>query len=105
MGWGGMKTAFRFDDGTLTLSLRVQPGAAKTEMAGRHGSAALRLRLAAPARDGKANRACVRFLADALGVPARAVTIVHGAASRDKLVRISPVNQASFHSLLEKWVS
>ncbi len=100
-----MNNPFRFDEGTLTLMLRIQPGAARTEMAGRHGESALRLRLAAPAREGKANKACVRFLAGALGVPTKAVTIVHGAGSRDKLVRITPVPEAAFHSLMEKWVS
>lgn len=100
-----MTAPFRFDDGTLTLTLRVQPGASRTEMAGRHGDSALRLRLAAPAREGKANKACLRFLAGALGVPLKAVTIVRGAGSRDKLVRISPVAEARFHSMMEKWVS
>lgn len=100
-----MNTPYRFDGGTLTLTLRVQPGASRTEPAGRHGEAALRLRLAAPARDGKANKACVRFLAEALGVPAGAVTILHGAGSRDKVVRITAVPEARAHALLERWVS
>ena len=100
-----MSTPFRFEGDTLTLTLRVQPGAAKTEMAGHHGETALRLRLAAPARDGKANRACVKFLAGALGVPAGAVTIVHGAGSRDKLVRVSPVPETRIRALLKQWIS
>ncbi len=83
----------------------MQPGAARTEPAGRHGEGALRLRLAAPAREGKANRACVRFLAGALDVPASAVTIVRGAGSRDKVVRVTAVAEAQAHALLERWVS
>jgi uncharacterized protein (TIGR00251 family) len=100
-----MSTPFRFHDGTLTLTLHVQPSAAKTEMAGLHGEAALRLRLAAPAREGKANKACVRFLAGQLGVPASAVTIVRGSGSRDKVVRVTSVAEGRFQALLRRWTS
>ena len=75
-------------DGTLTLALHVQPGAKRTEVAGLHGGA-LKIRLAAPPVDGRANAALLRFLADAFGVPQRAVTLVRGETSRDKVVRIS----------------
>ena len=79
---------WRRDDGAaLVLTLHVQPGAKRTEVAGVHGDA-LKLRLAAPAVAGKANAALVRFLADAFGVPARAVTIVRGETSRQKVVRV-----------------
>lgn len=73
--------------------LHVQPGAKRTQMAGRHGSA-LKLRLAAPPVEGRANDALRAFLADAFGVPQRNVTIVRGEASRDKIVRIdAPVKR------------
>lgn len=69
------------------LTLHVQPGAKRTEVAGLHG-AALKLRLAAPPVEGKANAALRAYLADAFGVPLRHVTIVRGEASREKVVRI-----------------
>ena len=52
-----------------------------------HGDA-LKVRLAAPAVDGKANAELIRFLADAFGVPQRNVEVVRGATSRAKVVRI-----------------
>ena len=52
-----------------------------------HGEA-LKIRLAAPPVDGKANAALLRYLADAFGVPQRAVTLVRGETSRQKTVRI-----------------
>jgi uncharacterized protein (TIGR00251 family) len=73
--------------GALVLTLHVQPGAARTEVAGLHGDA-IKVRLAAPPVDGKANAELVRFLADAFGVPARQVTLVRGETSRQKVVRI-----------------
>ena len=71
----------------IVLALHVQPGAKRTEAAGTHGDA-LKVRLAAPPVDGKANAELVRFLADAFGVPQRQVTIVRGETSRQKSVRI-----------------
>ncbi len=96
---------WRYEGSDLMLSLRVQPGAGKTEPAGRYGEVALRLRLAAPAHEGKANRACIRFLAKALGVPPASVTILHGQSSRDKLLRIADAPQDRCKALLAAWIS
>ena len=77
----------------LVLGLHVQPGARRTEVAGVHGDA-LKIRLAAPAVEGKANAELQRFLAAAFGVPRRAVTLVRGETSRQKTVRIeAPVRR------------
>ena len=95
---------FRLDDETLTLKLHVLPAARKTEMAGRYGESALRLRIAAPASDGRANQACVRFLAKTLEVPPSAVTILRGQTSRDKVVRIAPVTPRQLQAFLQQWL-
>ncbi len=71
----------------IVLTLHVQPGAKLTEVAGRYG-AALKIRVAAPPVDGKANVELLRYLASAFGVPLRNVTLVRGDASRQKVVRI-----------------
>ena len=84
--------AWRREDGDgLVLELHVQPGARRTEVAGIHGAGAqarLKVRLAAPPVDGKANAELLRFLAGAFGVPRRAVTLLRGETSRQKTVRI-----------------
>ena len=77
----------REDAGALVLALHVQPGAARTEVAGTHGDA-LKIRLAAPPVDGKANAELLRFLADAFAVPLRQVTLVRGETARRKPVRV-----------------
>jgi uncharacterized protein (TIGR00251 family) len=74
-------------DGSITLTIQAQPGAKRTEVAGVHG-AALKIRLAAPAVDGKANDELLRFLAQAFRVPQRAVTIVRGETGRRKTVHV-----------------
>ncbi len=71
----------------LTLTLHVQPGARTSGVAGVHGEA-LKVRLAAPPVEGKANAALLRFMAEAFGVPVRQVGIARGAASRHKIVHV-----------------
>jgi uncharacterized protein (TIGR00251 family) len=72
----------------VVLNLHIQPGAKKTEVVGLHGEA-LKVRLAAPPVDGKANEALVAFLAETLGVAKARVCFVSGASSRAKRLRIS----------------
>lgn len=85
-------------DGSVTLALHVQPGASRTEAVGRHGDA-LKLRLAAPPVDGKANATLVAWFADFLNVPKARVEILVGASGRKKLVRISQVAAADLARL------
>jgi uncharacterized protein (TIGR00251 family) len=84
--------AWRRDDhGAVVLVLHVQPGAKRTEVAGPYGEGAgsrLKVRLAAPPVDGKANAELLRYLAEAFDVPLRNVTLLRGETSRQKTVRI-----------------
>ncbi|MFN4324601.1 MAG: DUF167 domain-containing protein [Azonexus sp.] len=75
-------------DGRITLTLHIQPGAKKTEFAGRHGDA-LKIRLAAPPVDGKANEVLIRFIADTLGLPKSAVCLKSGQTSRRKVLEVT----------------
>ncbi len=77
-------------DGGVRVTVHVQPRAARTELAGVHGTA-LKVRLNAPPVDGAANDALVRFLAERFGVPRRAVRVVSGHAARTKIVELDGV--------------
>ncbi|ATP30430.1 DUF167 domain-containing protein [Chromobacterium violaceum] len=83
-----MKPWLSCHDGHVRLTLHVQPGAKKTEAAGEHGEC-LKLRLAAPPVDGKANAALLAWLADRFGVAKRDVELLSGDKSRHKVVRIA----------------
>lgn len=72
---------------TVELSLRVQPGASRSEAVGLYG-ARMRLRIAAPPSDNRANEELIRFLAREFGVTRREVELVSGHAMRDKRVII-----------------
>jgi uncharacterized protein YggU (UPF0235/DUF167 family) len=67
------------------LRLRVVPGARKPGLAGRYGEA-WKLRVSAAPEGGAANEAVLELLAELLGLPSRAVRLVSGQASRDKIV-------------------
>ena len=75
-------------DGRITLTLHIQPGAKKTEFAGLHGDA-LKIRLAAPPVDGKANDALIKFVAETLKLPKSAVNLKSGQTSRRKVLEVS----------------
>lgn len=95
----------RETNGSVTLRLRVQPRAARTEIAGELGGA-IKLRITAPPVEGKANYECRRFLARLLGVNRNAVEIVAGASSKDKVVRIHGVTaQSVLRSLSDQHIS
>ena len=72
----------------ISLVLHVQPNARKDEIVGLHGGA-LKVKIAAPAADNKANSELVGFLGEALGVSKSAVAIRHGATGRRKVVEIT----------------
>ena len=72
----------------LSLTLHAQPNAKASAIIGLHGDA-LKVKVAAPAADNRANEALIAFLARALGVPRSAVTLRHGATSRRKVLEIT----------------
>jgi len=78
-------------DGGVTIKVRVQPRAARTEIIGEHVGA-IKMRVAAPPVDGKANEECRRYLAKLLKVGATSVEIISGDSSRDKVIRVSNIS-------------
>lgn len=76
------------DGDGVTVAVHVQPGAGKTSVVGRHGDA-LKLRVAAPPVDDRANTAAIALLAEVLGVKARSIQLVSGARSRVKRLHVS----------------
>lgn len=79
---------YRRRNDVITLTLHVQPGAKRSEIAGLHGDA-LKIRLAAPPIEGRANEALLKFIAAVFSVPLRNVELQHGGQSRHKVVAIT----------------
>jgi len=82
------------------LAVRVQPGASRDEIVGWQG-AALRVRVSAPPRDGRANAAVTRLLAAALGVAPSTVQLVRGAGGRDKVYRLRTLDVVAARARLD----
>ena len=71
----------------ISLTLHVQPGAKQSAIAGLYGDS-LKIRLAAPPVEGRANEALLRFIADIFEVPLHNVTLKQGEQSRHKRVEV-----------------
>lgn len=78
---------FRWQDGDLLLDCHAQPGARHSAFAEVHNQR-LKLKIAAPPVDGKANEALIAFISREFGVRKREVVLEKGASSRQKRLRI-----------------
>jgi len=80
-------------ENSCTLAIKAVPNAPRSTVVGWLGDA-LKIKVHAPALEGRANDALCEFLADELGLARRAVTLAHGDKSRQKLVRIAGLTLA-----------
>lgn len=76
--------------GGVQLRLHVQPGASRTGMAGLHGDA-LKVRVAAPPAEGRANRELLDFLAECLGVARARIALIKGESGRRKTIIVEGI--------------
>ncbi len=84
---------------SCTLELKVIPNAPRNEIVGWLGTA-LKVKVHAPALEGRANDQLLDFFAEALGVPRRDLTLLRGDKSRQKLVRITGLDEAELRARL-----
>ena len=82
-----------------TFQVKVHPRAHKNAVTGVVGDT-LKLALTAPPVEGRANEACVKFLAELLNVPRSSVTIAAGESSRQKLIRVAGLRAAQVEDKL-----
>jgi hypothetical protein len=76
------------DRNVLCITLHVLPNARRTEIAGKHGES-LKVRVAAPALEGRANALLIEFLRKNMDVPLHRVRITRGTHARKKTVEIA----------------
>jgi uncharacterized protein (TIGR00251 family) len=77
----------------VTFAVKLHPRAKKNAITGEVGDA-LKLSLTAPPVEGKANAACIEFLANLLKLPHSSITIASGHASRNKVIRVVGLSAA-----------
>ena len=81
------------------IRVYIIPNAKVDKVVGEHGDA-IKIKLRAPAVEGKANAALRSFLAEELKIPQRAIVLEHGEKSRDKLVRIDDLSEQEIRQRL-----
>jgi uncharacterized protein (TIGR00251 family) len=74
-----------------TFAVKIHPRARKNAITGELGDT-LKLSLTAPPVEGRANEACIEFLANLLKVPRSSVTIASGLSSRRKVIRVRGIS-------------
>jgi uncharacterized protein len=84
--------------GRITLTLHIQPNAKRSAVAGVHGGA-LKLKIAAPAVDDKANFALIDFLHQWFKLPASQFSIRQGSRGRRKVIEIARCDAATINLL------
>ncbi|HSI09810.1 MAG TPA: DUF167 domain-containing protein [Rariglobus sp.] len=85
------------------LAIKAIPNAPRNAVAGWLGDA-LKVRVHAPALEGRANDELCEFLADTLGLPRRAVTVAQGDKSRQKVLQITGLTLAEVRARLSESV-
>lgn len=84
----------------VSFAVRLQPKAKKTAIIGEL-QGVLKLAVMAPPIEGRANEACVRYVAELLNVARSSVTIAAGASSRNKVIRIEGLTAEQVRSRLK----
>lgn len=85
----------------VVFAVRVQPCAHRDEIAGEMAGT-IKIRLQAPAVDGRANEALIAFLAQLLKTPKGAVRILSGDRSRVKRIEIRGVTRLQVEGLIQR---
>jgi len=83
----------------IVFNIRVIPRASRCELAGVQGDA-LKIRITAPPVEGAANKECIRFLSDILGVKKSQIKIIAGHRSKNKKVSISGINKKDIEGVM-----
>jgi len=86
------------------LRLRVSPGSKRSSVNGLYGEAAVRLSVAAPPVDGKANAEVEKFLSKLFGVPKSDVSVIGGTSGRDKTVLVRGAEPEQVRSHLDAFL-
>jgi uncharacterized protein (TIGR00251 family) len=85
----------------VTFAIKVKPRARRNAVVGELGGA-VKIALTAPPVDGRANQACIEFLAELLSLPRYAIEIVSGQSSRSKVIRVAGISVQQLRVLLQR---
>jgi len=85
----------------MRIEVKVVPRAKKDQISGIMEDGSLKIRLAAPPVDGKANRALIKLLAGILKIPKKDIAIISGLQSRNKTISIEGMSLEEYHQVID----
>ncbi len=90
---------YRLHDGKkgAALAVRITPRASHNEIVEIQSDGTVKIRITAPAHEGKANEELIKFLSEVLGAPKTHIDIVAGASGRDKLITVLDMDAGEVH--------
>ena len=94
------ETAFKADGNGVRIRVHAQPGAKINKVAGAYGES-VKIAVATPPVDGKANKALQKVLASWLGTAASSITLVTGMTGREKIFHVSGISPEDAKTKLE----
>jgi len=92
---------FKIVGNDIIFKAKIVPGSSKSKIIGAYNNA-LKIGIAAPPVEGKANKKCIDYLAKCFDVAKSKVEIILGKNSKNKLIKIYDINQKEFLGKLEK---
>ncbi len=87
---------------SVEIQVQIQPKSSRDEIVGIHDGR-LKIKLAAPPVDGKANERAISFIAKSLGVPKSGVEIVRGRISKLKTLRVLGIDEKAYNEFIYKY--
>ena len=85
---------------SCTITVHISPGSRKTEIIGINSDGSIRIKIAAPPVEGKANAELFNFLGKLLNMPLTRIHLIHGEKSKHKFVKIVGLSLEEVHRIL-----
>lgn len=94
---------FKIVGNNIIIKSKIVPNSSKDRIMGIHNNA-LKIAIAAPPVEGKANKKCISFLAKYFDIAKSKIKIISGINSKGKLIKINDINPKEFFNKIEKIV-
>ena len=92
---------FKITGNDIKIKVKIVPGSSKNKIIGAYNNA-LKISIAAPPVEGKANKKCIAYLAKYFDVAKSKIEIISGQTGKNKLIKIYDISQEEFLDKIEK---
>lgn len=96
-----MDDCFKISGNDIIIKIKIIPGSSKDKIIGIYNDV-LKIIIAAPPVEGKANKKCIAYLAKYFNIAKSKIEIISGQTSKNKLIKIYDINQKDFLDKIEK---